>query len=479
MNLPTTLALALSMMAAATPLVPSALTFPSVGHQPSFSLRLGNDTASVCNSSTPGVSGFIDSSDDSHLFFWLFESKNDAATDPVILWMTGGPGGSSASLGNLMELGPCLISPDGGYTVDNPYGWNANATLLFVDQPASVGYSYAPTIPRGLHNATTAMHTFLSQFFTAFPQLADRDFYIAGESYGGAWVSALGERIVKTQSASSSSASRLSKQFPLSLFPSAPGPKSINLKGIMIGNGLLRQSYQNPGIFETACSGHEPILNASQCEGWAPLALWCSQNMIACETEGVLSKECMTAQKKCNGITDFLVEELGLNPFNYKSPCDNPPLCYSAIDHISEYMTTPAVKDALGVAPNGPYLALSEEVLQIWDELGDTWKRSDTYVNYLLDQNIRVLVYVGDSDLYAHAAGHRRMIDEGLAWYGQPFFRFRPLHDWYLGVRAAGRGKSFGPLTYAEIYNAGHLAPMDKGEELLKLINSWIKRSWL
>jgi cathepsin A (carboxypeptidase C) len=58
-----------------------------------FTLRLGHDTASVCNSSTPGTSGFITSKDrrrgQSSIFFWFFESKHDPKSDPVILWMTG------------------------------------------------------------------------------------------------------------------------------------------------------------------------------------------------------------------------------------------------------------------------------------------------------------------------------------------------------------------------------------------------------
>ena len=29
-------------------------------------------------------------------FYWYFESRNNPATDPVILWMTGGPGCSGA-----------------------------------------------------------------------------------------------------------------------------------------------------------------------------------------------------------------------------------------------------------------------------------------------------------------------------------------------------------------------------------------------
>lgn len=44
-----------------------------------------------------------------------------------------GPGASSTGYGNLMELGPCLVTADGSSTYDNPYSWNANATVLFVE----------------------------------------------------------------------------------------------------------------------------------------------------------------------------------------------------------------------------------------------------------------------------------------------------------------------------------------------------------
>ncbi|KAJ3502242.1 hypothetical protein NM208_g16767 [Fusarium decemcellulare] len=165
-------------------LLPVKYSFNAHGDIPPFSVRLGKDTASVCNSPTPGTAGFIDSDDgnDTRMFFWLFESKNDPTTDPVVLWMSGGPGASSTGAGNLMELGPCRISQDGSHTVDNPYGWNTNATVLFVDQPAKVGFSQARTIPSGLPEATKLMHRFLRQFFIAFPQLSDLDFFIAGES---------------------------------------------------------------------------------------------------------------------------------------------------------------------------------------------------------------------------------------------------------------------------------------------------------
>jgi hypothetical protein len=53
---------------------------------------------------TPGVksfSGFIDIAEDKHLFFWFFESRNQASSDPITLWLQGGPGADS--LGGLLD----------------------------------------------------------------------------------------------------------------------------------------------------------------------------------------------------------------------------------------------------------------------------------------------------------------------------------------------------------------------------------------
>ncbi|KAI4149757.1 MAG: hypothetical protein L6R39_002418 [Caloplaca ligustica] len=85
----------------------------------------------------PGVkqySGYLDdAANDKHLFYWFFESRNDPENDPVVLWINGGPGCSSLT-GLFLELGPASIDQDLNI-VPNPYSWNTNASVIFLDQP--------------------------------------------------------------------------------------------------------------------------------------------------------------------------------------------------------------------------------------------------------------------------------------------------------------------------------------------------------
>merc|ERR1719253_180677 len=63
------------------------------------------------------------------LFFWFVESARTPATDPVVLWMNGGPGSSSIMYGFWSEHGPFRLaasaSGPGGYKPTlYPYSWN-------------------------------------------------------------------------------------------------------------------------------------------------------------------------------------------------------------------------------------------------------------------------------------------------------------------------------------------------------------------
>lgn len=56
---------------------------------PGHTLRIRKTNEEVC-AGNEGIAGFLDIEEgDKHLSFWAFESRNNPAQDPVILWMTG------------------------------------------------------------------------------------------------------------------------------------------------------------------------------------------------------------------------------------------------------------------------------------------------------------------------------------------------------------------------------------------------------
>lgn len=54
-----------------------------------YQLRIANKAEKLCDPDVRQLRGYLDvkkNHEKSHYFWWLFESRNDAATDPIILW---------------------------------------------------------------------------------------------------------------------------------------------------------------------------------------------------------------------------------------------------------------------------------------------------------------------------------------------------------------------------------------------------------
>ncbi|MFS7914546.1 putative carboxypeptidase D [Helianthus anomalus] len=55
------------------------------------------------------------------------------------------PGCSSVGYGATHEIGPFIVGTDGNDLQVNPYSWNREANMLFLETPVGVGFSYSNT----------------------------------------------------------------------------------------------------------------------------------------------------------------------------------------------------------------------------------------------------------------------------------------------------------------------------------------------
>lgn len=56
-------------------------------------------------------SGLVNLSNGDDMFYWLFNSRQDPTNDPVVMWLTGGPGCAS-EIAIFYENGPYTINDD-------------------------------------------------------------------------------------------------------------------------------------------------------------------------------------------------------------------------------------------------------------------------------------------------------------------------------------------------------------------------------
>ncbi|KAH5700425.1 carboxypeptidase [Parastagonospora nodorum] len=439
-----------------------------------------NDT--LCDARSKQYTGWLDVGN-KHIFFWYFESQNKPSEDPLLLWLTGGPGGSGF-IGMLQENGPCLINKNANGTVHNEYGWSKNANIIYVDQPAGVGFSYVDKdipLPSNSFTAAEDMHHFLQLFTTdIFPDLKGRDFHITGESYAGHYVPTLGAQIVSQNL----------------LYPKRP---QVNLQSIFVGNGYVSPLDTAFGYWETLCSTtpgvKAPIFNHTRCDIMATHLPRCMNLAKVCYNHPDV-EICQAASKICwEGVIEHYDGESGgapggRNRFDITRPCEvGGDLCYPEIGRINEYLNLPWVYEALGVPKAvGNYSVYSYAIAEAFDMTNDGAVSTQPQVLYLLDAGIDVLFYQGNLDLACNTAGNLNWANS-MQWKGQPAFVAQSKRSWgfedgqevgwFKEVKvktASGRETTFAMGT---VDGAGHLVPFDKPEEALYLTEKWLgKRSF-
>ncbi|KAF2204046.1 alpha/beta-hydrolase [Delitschia confertaspora ATCC 74209] len=450
---------------------------------PDYSIRIKQQqNNSLCNAHSKQWTGWLDIGP-KHLFFWYFESQRAPKTDPFLLWLTGGPGGSSM-VGMLQELGPCLINGHGNGTVYNEYGWSRQANLLFVDQPAGVGFSYmddGTPMPADSFTAAQDMHLFLQIFTTkVFPALKGREFHISGESYGvlvsfthlqGHYIPILGSQIISQNA----------------LYPKRP---QVNLVSILVGNGYVSPLDTSFGFWETLCTTNpgvsEPIFNRTRCEIMASNLPRCMEVSRVCYNHPDPAI-CEVTQSVCiDGVANFFYNETGKdgrNPFDITAKClGDDILCYPEGPLIEKYLNDPSIRTALGVPKEaGNFSVISLDIATAFLSTNDEGISTRPQVLYLLEHGVDVLMYQGNLDLACNTAGNYRWASN-MAWKGQMDFvaqsKKRWFSDdeergWFKGVTVDMDEKNTTFMFYT-LNKAGHMVPHDKPLDSLLMVNSWL-----
>ncbi|KAL9278951.1 Serine carboxypeptidase-like 19 [Arabidopsis thaliana] len=134
----------------------------------------------------------IGESGDVELFYYFVKSERNPENDPLMIWLTGGPGCSSIC-GLLFANGPLAFKGDEYNGTVPPleltsFSWTKVANILYLEAPAGSGYSYAKTRRAFESSDTKQMHQidqFLRSWFVKHPEFISNPFYVGGDSYSG------------------------------------------------------------------------------------------------------------------------------------------------------------------------------------------------------------------------------------------------------------------------------------------------------
>lgn len=410
--------------------------------------------------------GYLNATGGRHVFYWLVEAPKDAADKPLVYWTNGGPG-CSGLLGLLSEQGPWR--PTAGSKLErNPYAWNDNANVLFVENPATVGFSYGDDPEKALHTgdeqtADDGYHAILS-FLDKFPRYASNDFFVSSESYGGHYGPTLAKRILDGNAFG--------------------GKPLVNLKGVFVGNPYDNPVENDLGLYGT-WHGHQLVPKplyaewAATCLGKAPSAKPASCDKLEDAMQNLVFPYlnpyaldfpvCLHESQQGRRLREHLGRATGSPAAaalakGYE-PCEE--------DFLGKYLNKPDVQAALHVHGHPMKWSGCAEKLQY--NMSDMLVSMQPVWRDVIGGGVRVTIYSGDDDSICGGVGTQSWIYE---------LGFPVAKGWAAWKDAAGQLAGYvtrfetlateGAFTYATVHTAGHEVPAYQPARAKQLFDAFL-----
>ncbi|KAF0746491.1 hypothetical protein AaE_008106 [Aphanomyces astaci] len=206
------------------------------------------------------------------------------------------------------------------------------------------------------------------------------------------------------------------------------GNPKINLKGIGIGNGLTAPEKTNVA--------------------------------------------CLVAQVYCNAALVTPYQLSGLNVYDIREKCEHLPMCYD-FSSIEKFLRLPSTLEALHVSPKSSKWESCNMVVHAAFSY-DWMKNFDGLVTPMVENGIDVLVYAGDADFIVNWMGCKAWT-VALDWKYQSQFAQIEDVDWVVKGKKAGKVRSLQGLTFLQVFEAGHMVPMNQPENALYMLEEFTK----
>jgi len=376
----------------------------------------------------------------SNLFFWYVPAKHprrDGPT-PLILWLQGGPGGSSL-FGLFIEHGPFFVPADDLIPVKRDISWADSYNVIYVDQPVGTGFSFTDKDEGYATNQVQVakdLYEALRQFFLVFTEVQQSDFYITGESYAGKYVPAISYKIHKMNQ--------------------DPANVRINLKGLAIGDGLTDPIHQmNYGdfLFQT---GLVDELDRNTLTGMSKVTKQYIKQGRWGEAAGMFDR-----------MMEFFYQRTGLN-FVYNYLLQKQP---DQFNYYPKYLTSVQTRKAIHVG-NKTYSDVNEEVYGYLKN--DIPKSVKPWLETLLNNDYKVMIYSGQVDVIIAYPQTEEFL-ANLNWKGANSYRAADRGIWRVGKEVAGYSREVLNFKQIMVRNSGHILPFDQPIWAFDMISRFIE----